>query len=81
MMLVSRGPVYKTEQTATFQPHDACQCQPEPIFSPEGEWTPQAEEWQKQWKEAQRQARESGDLRRGTKNDGLNAFRRYLYNQ
>jgi hypothetical protein len=77
MMLVSRGPVYK-EQTATFQSHDACQCTAEPIFKREGEWTDQAREARQMWNDAQRQAREAGELDRGTSNDALNAFRRYL---
>lgn len=77
MMLVSRGPVYK-EQTAQFQSHDACQCMAEPIFRAEGEWTDQAQQAREQWNEAQRQARDGGDLDRGTDNDALNAFRRYL---
>ena len=77
MMLVSRGPVYK-EQTAQFQSHDACQCTAEPIFRPEGEWTDQARQAKEQWDDAQRLAREAGELQRGTSNDALNAFRRYL---
>ena len=31
-MLASRGAVYVTETSAGFQPHDACHCQPEPVY-------------------------------------------------
>jgi len=77
MMLVSRGPVYK-EQTAQFQSHDACQCTAEPVFTAAGEWTDQARQARDQWNQAQRQARAAGELDRGTENDALNAFRRFL---
>lgn len=32
LMLASRGPVYGSEDTADFQPHDECGCQPEPAY-------------------------------------------------
>lgn len=31
-MLASRGAVYKSEETASFKPHDGCGCQPEPVY-------------------------------------------------
>lgn len=32
-LLAARGPVYKSEASAGFQPHDACACIPIPVFS------------------------------------------------
>lgn len=77
-MLAGRGPSYKSESTASFEPHDKCFCEPEPIYRDDSEWAPLAEEFQAEWQEAQRVASEAGELSRGTKNDALNAYRRYL---
>lgn len=76
-MLASRGPVYKQE-TASFQPHDTCYCTPEPAYSRDTPWPDESVRFKELWDEAQREAAESGDLQRGTKNDALNAFRRAL---
>jgi hypothetical protein len=107
-MLASRGPVFKTGQSAlrvgrTMAPeqarhrahagfgrlrgtrardesfHDHCQCTAEPqyiISDPWQERFPQAAEDRDLWDQAQREARDAGELRRGTSNDALNAFRR-----
>lgn len=32
-MLAGRGAVYKSEETAGFEPHDGCGCQPEPVYA------------------------------------------------
>jgi len=37
-MLAGRGPVYQSEETADFQPHDGCACFPEPVFRGDSEW-------------------------------------------
>jgi hypothetical protein len=89
-MLASRGPVYKSAETAAgsrwsqsdeaFKVHDHCNCRMEPVYS-RGEWReqyPEAAEYRKLWNKAQREARDAGELRRGTSNDALNAFRRSL---
>lgn len=39
-MLAGRGPVYFSEETADFQPHDGCACFPEPVYSGDSEWPP-----------------------------------------
>jgi hypothetical protein len=77
-MLASRGFVYKTQRTAGFQPHDSCNCQPEPTYREDAMLPPGSERYAELWKQAQREAAESGELRRGTENDALNAFRRHL---
>jgi hypothetical protein len=35
-MLAGRGAVYKSEETASFNPHDGCGCQPEAVFRRKG---------------------------------------------
>lgn len=37
-LIASRGPVYKSGQTASFQPHDACHCTPEPVYHRDADW-------------------------------------------
>lgn len=39
-LMASRGPVYKSQGTARFQPHDACHCTPEPVYSKDAAWPP-----------------------------------------
>ncbi|MEV2236691.1 hypothetical protein [Micromonospora sp. NPDC049891] len=79
-MIASRGPAFKSDRSARFEAHDHCGCSAEPFY--EGSQalarnTALAEAWQN----AQRQAADTGDLRRGTSNDALNAFRRHLGGQ
>ncbi len=31
-LMAGRGAVYRSEQSANFEPHDGCACQPEPIY-------------------------------------------------
>jgi hypothetical protein len=66
-LLASRGPVYKTEQSAGFQPHDACACQPEPVYSRDSLWPGRGAEFRRLYREATRGY--SGK-------DAINAFRR-----
>lgn len=78
-MLAGRGATYKTERSADFTSHDGCGCTAEPIFR--GDADPesgQAARYRKEFAAAQTWARESGTLSRGTDNDALNAYRRYL---
>ncbi|MET0419507.1 MAG: hypothetical protein ABW022_26125 [Actinoplanes sp.] len=76
-MLASRGAVYKSEAGADFVPHDGCGCSPEPLFR--GASPPeQAAEYAREWQAAQAQARTDGTMSRGTSNDALNNYRRYL---
>jgi hypothetical protein len=66
-MLASRGPVYKTQASADFKPHDGCACVAEPVFSRNAPWPGDARNYQKLWNEATRGY--SG-------RDAINAFRR-----
>lgn len=75
-MLASRGPAYRGQASAGFQAHSHCQCAAEPTY-PGSRPTPDAQRFREQFDEAQRQAREAGELQRGTANDALNAFRRF----
>lgn len=59
-MLASRGPVYKSEAGAGFEPHDRCYCEPEPIYRPDSAWPDNAERYAEQWAEAKARAREEG---------------------
>lgn len=89
-MLASRGPVYKSPETAAggrwsgadqaFKVHDHCACTVEPVYQ-RGEWAeqwPEAAQYRDLWNQAQSEASAAGELHRGTSNDALNAFRRLL---
>jgi hypothetical protein len=69
-MLASRGPVYQSEESASFEPHDLCNCAPEVVYSRDTPWTPQAQQFRDAWQIATEGAN-------GPK-ESLNAFRRYL---
>ena len=77
-MLISLGPHYKTERSADFQPHDNCGCTAVPFYDRKDSWSDQALENRAMWDRAQREAREAGELDRGTAHDDINAFRRFL---
>lgn len=75
-LLASRGPVYSAD-TADFHAHDHCGCGVEPHYR-DSEWPGRGREFRDLYNQAVREARQSGDLKRGTSNDALNAFRRLL---
>lgn len=82
-LLASRGPVYRSEETATFQAHSGangglCRCQAAPAFVEGDLWTEQSIDARLRYEAAIEQAESEGQLNRGTANDRLNAFRRYL---
>lgn len=66
-MLASRGPAYKTQATASFQPHDQCACTAEPVYSRSAAWPGRAREFNRLWYAATKGY--SGK-------DAINAFRR-----
>lgn len=74
-LLASRGPVYDKD-TAFFESHEACGCTAEPVYFRDAEWPGRAKEFKALYNKATREASEAGELRRGTQNDLLNAFRR-----
>jgi len=78
-LLASRGPVYKVN-SADFEAHDECGCGAEPFYTG-SEWPGRAREFHDLYNEAVLEAEEAGELRRGTSNDLLNAFRRKLNKQ
>lgn len=65
-MLLSRGAVYKSEETASFEAHDHCQCGAEPFY--EGSKLPRMN----------RELRELWDRTKIGSTDPLNDFRRAL---
>jgi hypothetical protein len=81
-MAASRGPVYKTRDTALFldrtggQPwHDGCGCTAEPIYSRDADWPGDGRNWARLWEEAtaglsgeeaRRAFRRAVDAQRGT---------------
>lgn len=87
-MLASRGPVYKSAAAAGFELdpvrgpvnryHDHCACQVIPVFTREPVLPETTRRWQEAWTTSQREAKQAGELRRGTSNDALNAFRRHM---
>ncbi|MDP3984321.1 MAG: hypothetical protein Q8Q52_04850 [Acidimicrobiia bacterium] len=75
-LLASRGPVYKAD-TVNFEAHGDCGCTAEPAYR-DSEWPGRAREFKALYGQAVSEARAAGELERGTSNDLLNAFRRYL---
>lgn len=66
-MLASRGPVYKSRETAAFLPHDHCACIPEPVYSRSAAWAPGARELRQLW---------LASTKGYSGKDAVNAFRR-----
>ncbi|MDN5931872.1 MAG: hypothetical protein L0I24_12555 [Pseudonocardia sp.] len=66
-LLAGRGPVYRSEQTASFSAHDACACSAEPVYSRDTLWPGRAAEFRRLYREVT--AGTSG-------RDSINAFRR-----
>lgn len=76
-MLAGRGPVYKSDASAGFEPHDSCGCTAETVYQHGGDRDRSAE-FAKEYQAAQTWARGNGTLSSGTSNDSLNNYRRYL---
>lgn len=51
-MVASRGPVYRSERTASFEPHDGCSCSAEPTYDRYAPWPAGSERWASLWAEA-----------------------------
>ncbi|MEO3856227.1 hypothetical protein [Acrocarpospora sp. B8E8] len=67
-MLVSRGPVFESRETASFQSHSHCACVAVPVFSRDEVWLEHGKDLYEQWKKAT--AGHSGK-------DALREWRRY----
>jgi hypothetical protein len=79
LTLASRGAVYKSEATASFEAHDHCGCSAMPVWA--GTPLPeQTAKWKRIYNDAQREALASGDLQHGENSSQarLNAVRRHL---
>jgi hypothetical protein len=79
LTLASRGAVYKSEETASFEAHDHCGCSAMPVW--DGTQLPeQTDQWKRIYDDAQREALASGDLQHGENSSQarLNAVRRHL---
>ena len=66
-MLASRGPTYKSRETADFQAHDHCACTVEAVFRQGQPWAGRGREFQALWNSSTKGA--SGK-------SAINAFRR-----
>lgn len=51
-MLSSRGPVYRTKQTAKFEAHDHCACMPVAAWSRDEAWLDHSRDLYEQWQKA-----------------------------
>lgn len=81
--LAARGPVYKSEKSAGFEPHDHCGCMPEPAYAgdPVGIGVAaRGAEFAAEYQQAQAWARSSGTMSTDTSNNQLNNYRRWLDN-
>jgi hypothetical protein len=79
LTLASRGAVYKTEQSASFEAHDHCGCTAEPVYK--GSKLPAlTKRFRDIYDRAQNEGEASGLLQRGenTPSARINAVRRYL---
>ena len=78
LTLASRGAVYKSEQTASFEAHDHCGCTAMPVYK--GTEIPDLQRWQQIYDAAQNEGEASGVLRPGENPSGarLLAVRQYL---
>lgn len=74
-MLASRGPVYRSKQTAKFQAHDHCACMPVAAWSRDEAWLEHSRDLYEQWQkvtaghsgaDARRAWRRHWDNRKGT---------------
>lgn len=79
-MLASRGGVYKGPDTAAFETHLHCNCGVEPVYL-DSKMPPDSRRYRDLYNQAVREAKQAGELERGTSNDSLNAFRRLLAQQ
>lgn len=62
-MLASRGPVYRSKQTAKFEAHDHCACMPVPAWSRDEAWLQHSRDLYEQW-QAATQGHSGADARR-----------------
>lgn len=51
-MLASRGPVYLSKSSASFEPHDHDQCGVEPVFDEDTDWPGAARQFEELWEES-----------------------------
>lgn len=82
-LLASRGAVYKSERSASFESHGHCACTPEPLYSDTDSTigaAAQGPAYEKEYRAAQAWARSSGTMSSDTTNDQLNNYRRWLAN-
>lgn len=50
-LLSTRGAVYHSRESASFEAHDHCRCQPEPLFGKHYEPTAKVREWQRMYED------------------------------
>lgn len=62
-MLASRGPVYRSKQTAKFEAHDHCACMPVAAWSRDEAWLQHSRDLSQQWQEIT-QGHSGADARR-----------------
>jgi hypothetical protein len=79
MTLASRGAVYKTEETASFEAHDHCGCAAMAVWTRDTT-IPNLDRWQKTYDQAQQFGLDEKLLQHGENTSAarLNAVRRYL---
>jgi hypothetical protein len=51
-MLASRGPVYGSELSGSFEAHDHCTCTAEPVYQQDAAWPPGSERYREIWDES-----------------------------
>lgn len=75
--VAARGPVYRSQRSADFLPHDNCGCMAEALYRRSGV-NPQSARYKVEYDKAQEWAGESGNASSGTSNNLLNNYRRWL---
>lgn len=78
LTLASRGAVYKSEQSASFEAHDHCACIAMPVY--DGTEIPGLDKWKQIYNDAQNHGESSGSLQPGENSSAarLRAVRQYL---
>jgi hypothetical protein len=51
-LVASRGPVYTSERTADFEPHDGCTCSVETVYDADAPWPPGSQRYADLYQEA-----------------------------
>lgn len=76
-MVASRGPEFKSEGSASFEPHDGCKCGAEPVYDETAAWPANSERYRELWDDTTAGVHGGPAPGKGG-GDAFNTFRRAL---